>query len=100
MTDPDPDSPDPDSPDRPLEVGDVLQLMHGPFLSDWRVVEIKEHGAILERAGGPVELIGFGRLLEAPGGRTLTNTPRQEWLGRAGFASAIRQPWPSHWRTR
>jgi hypothetical protein len=76
-----------------LAVGDVLQLEHGPFTSDWKVVEIGEHGAILEYRG-LVHLTGFKRLIAAPNGTVLTKSLNQEWIGRAHFASAIRQNWP------
>jgi hypothetical protein len=76
-----------------LHVGDVLQLEHGPFTSDWKVVQIKEHGAVLEFAG-MVFLTGFKRPITAPNGVQLTDTVYQEWLGRAHFASAIMNNWP------
>lgn len=85
----------PETEEWELVVGDVLQLIHGPFTSDWKVVEIAEHGAILEYDGG-LQLTGFEHLLTAPNGTELTRKLGQEFIGRSHWASAIRRNWPGH----
>ena len=79
-----------------LAVGDILRLKHGPFTSDWKVVEIKEHGAVLEFVG-MIQFAGFRHLISAPNGKMLTHSTNQEWLGRSHFASVRRTAsFPGH----
>jgi hypothetical protein len=71
-----------------LEVGDVIELRHGPFASDWRVVSIGERGAVLEIETPPV-FVGFSRLLHAPFDSVpLTSTTSQEFLVKTHFRGA------------
>jgi hypothetical protein len=68
------------------EVGDIVALRHGPFVSSWRVVTVTGRGARLEY-DGHVGFMGFKNPLHAPDGLQLTVDSKQEFVGRAHFAS-------------
>lgn len=72
-----------------LDVGDRIELRHGPFLSTWRVAKVLERGAQLEYVGD-VRFVGHRDVQHAPNGAQLTDNPDQAWLGAAHFAEAKR----------
>jgi hypothetical protein len=68
-----------------MKVGDLLQILHGPFLAQAIVEEVNENGAVV-RYTGHTTLVGWENLIKAPNGTKLTKDPNQGFIGRAHFA--------------
>lgn len=65
--------------------GDIYELKHGPFRSQWTVVEVTDRGAVLTYKPQSVHFVGFDRPITAPDGTQLTFGYGQDFVGRAHF---------------
>ena len=72
-----------------LHVGDRVAEQFGPYRAYGTVVEIQDHGAVIEYDFNAV-LVGFPDVLAAPNGTVLTTDRAHGFIGKAHWAGTKR----------